>query len=221
MSNKIYINILKAFLIGLILFLFFTTIYIPFIWIARISVILIILYTFISLYYYSFKANKENREILFKMWKVYISTVILMLVFFYNIEKNNQNFIFEREIIKFNYELKTGAKKEANTTYSEYIKHTDKIINGFKLKEVSNPYKENTKQKENEETTDNKYIWYANLSINTINIMTLFMFLWALVEFVPKNIKTRKAKYLFLSIQRKKLHSSCQIYTPVKITPKG
>jgi len=176
---------IKFLLIFSILFFVGFTFIAPLTRLATISVILIISFLMVSLIYFAYKANKEERETLLFMWKVYFSVLTILLIFFYSTEDKLRLFVLDYYKTKLNYELKTKST-DINNTFSEYENIVTSHINNNKKEDVNISVYEN-KQKVNKEKFYT--IWYGNISINFMNVITLFMFLWFVVEFDILNIK--------------------------------
>lgn len=161
----------------------------PYTILATLSVILVVAYLMFSLIYFT-KATKEKRSILLNMWKIYFPILTLMAAFLFTTEADLRQFLIDYEKTKLDYQLKTNFQ-DFNKTFSEYESIIENHLKNNQKQKIivltANEPKESIQE-------ENYTVWYGNFTVSIINIVTLFMFLWSLVEF--NTFKDKKVKPL-------------------------
>ena len=185
-------------LIVLLIFIFLTsTFIIGYIRLLKIAINLMSIYLILTLIYFSFYADKEDRTTILNMWKIYFSVITIMIVFLYSMESNLRKIALDYQKTKLNYEIKIKSN-DINNTFTEYTNIITQYLDSNKkekLIDIKKPIKENTKKEEG------YTIWYANFAVGVMNIITLFMFLWSLLELKIFQNKKVSKKQNFLKIK--------------------
>ncbi len=133
----------------------------------------------LSLFYFADTENKEDRAIILKMWKVYFSIITLMFVFLFSTENYIKKVKTDYFKTKLMYELKTDANLSIiKDTFKNFEKLTIKSIKYLEPQEINL-----TKDLHQKQINKKPYkIFYGNLSVGIMAIVTLFMLLWAITE---------------------------------------
>lgn len=142
----------------------------------------------LSIFYYSFLSIKEDRIKLMNMWKMYFPVITLMFIFIYSIEDSVLKMKIDYYKTKLSYEIKTNSS-DVTLTFENYKNLIDNRLDFYKKEDINTTKITNPKQRKEEHYT----IWYANLGMTIMNILTSFMFLWSLTELSLFNKK--EAKY--------------------------
>jgi heme/copper-type cytochrome/quinol oxidase subunit 4 len=169
--KKSVVIVLKMILITLIIMLMSVTFKAPYINLLNWFFTTIIIYLILTLLYFSYLADEKERTTILTMWKLYFSIIAIMTAIFYNIEDNINKQKIDYQKTKLSYQLKQGSN-EVNSTFETYTSLISAYINNISAEDRTN------KQK-----NDKRIITYANFTVNILNIITLFMFVWALSEF--------------------------------------
>lgn len=172
---KVSIFFWIALIIGLIF-------YKPLEFFMSIYVFLFLIYLIVSVIFFSYHKDKKVTDNILKMWKLYFPTIMLMSVFFFTMEANIRNFVIDKYKTQINYHIAIKSK-DLNKTIEKYESLVNQHINSYKPQKIKSLY--NDTEKKLPTVKKDTYIWYQNISLAIMNIMTLFMFLWALVEFIP------------------------------------
>ena len=133
----------------------------------------------LSLFYFADTENKEDRAIILKMWKVYFSIITLMFVFLFSTENYIKKVKTDYFKTKLMYELKTDANLSIiKDTFKNFEKLRIKSIKYLEPQEINL-----TKDLHQKQINKKPYkIFYGNLSVGIMAIVTLFMLLWAITE---------------------------------------
>ncbi len=188
---------LKLFIVLLIFLFLISTFIIDYSRLFKIAINLMSIYLILTLSYFSFYADKEDRLTILNMWKIYFSVITIMIVFLYSMESNLRKVALDYQKTKLNYEIKIKSN-DINNTFAEYSNIVTQYLNSNKkekLIDITKPIKENTKKEEG------YTIWYANFAVGVMNIITLFMFLWSLLELKIFQDKKVSRKQDFLKIK--------------------
>ena len=185
---------LKIFILFWIFIFLTATFIVAYTKLFEIAINLMSIYLILTLIYFSFYADKEERITILNMWKVYFSVITIMIVFLYSTESNLRKDALDYQKTKLNYEIKTKSD-DINNTFSEYSSIVTQYLNSNKKQELIDISKPSNEKKKKEKGYT---IWYANFAVSVMNIITLFMFLWSLIElkiFQDKKIN-RKSDFL-------------------------
>lgn len=182
-TKEILIYAFRIILAFAILFLFFSTFWIPYKIITTTSFNLIFIFSVFSVGYFSFIENKEDRTLLVDMWKIYFPSIFLLFSLVFSIDNYVTTTKLDFYKTNLNYYLKQENKQDMEIAFKEYTEAITKHLSTFNKEEIKDVIQKNLITKQEENTKDKEYIfWYANFLVNIINILTLFMFLRCFVE---------------------------------------
>ncbi len=160
---------------------------------------------FTSLIYFGYTNNKNDRRVIFSMWKVYYPTLIFMFAFIFNVEANIRNIKAEYFKTKLLYEIKTNVNiQQLKDTFSNYKRFSIESIDFLEPNEV-NLTKEFS---QNKQSSKDYKILYGNLGVGIMIITTLFMILWAVVELSLFKVTDAKSSKFKKFVYRHKIKSS-------------
>jgi len=133
----------------------------------------------LSLFYFTYFNNKEDRATILQMWKVYFSIITLMFIFIFSTENYIKKIKIDYYKTKLMYEIKTDANlSRMKNTFKNFEEVTIKSIKYLE------PYDINLTKDLNQKRGFQKpyRIIYVNLSVGIMAIVTLFMLLWAISD---------------------------------------
>lgn len=149
-------------------------------------------YLILSLIYFSYTQDKEERAIVLNMWKIYFSIISLMLIFLYSLESNIRNVSLDFQKTKLSYELQLKLG-DSNLTFNEY----NNTIQDYLKSNQNEKVPEFNETKPIKEVHEPFLTWYGNFAFGVINIITWFMFLWSIVELkIFNSVQKQKPKYI-------------------------
>jgi len=147
----------------------------------------------LSIIYYAYIAIEEDRKKLMNIWKMYFPVITLMFIFIYSIDTSVTKMKIDYYKTKLSYDI-TMNKNDANLTFNNYKNLIDTHLEFYKKEDVNISKITDSKIEKKEE--EHYTVWYANLAVTIMNIITCFMFLWALTELTPfKEKEKTKEKY--------------------------
>ncbi|NQY23610.1 MAG: hypothetical protein HRT41_06225 [Campylobacteraceae bacterium] len=190
---------LKIFILLWILVFLIVTFTASYLKLLSVAINLMIMYLIFTLVYFSFLAEKEERIVILNMWKVYFSVVTIMFIFMYSTESNLRKDSLDYQKTKLDYELRTNSNN-INKTFFAYSNIVTQHLNSNKQEKLIDISKVSIRNKKEKVYT----LWYANLSVSVIIIITLFMFLWSLIELKFFQYKRISKKSDFLKIKLRK-----------------
>lgn len=175
--------------------------------ILSLSFMLIILFTFISLTFYTFKEDREDRKLLINIWKMYAPSILLLYSSLFSIYNfiSNQEIDFMKTELNYNIELRKDENnqniKDIYNSYKKKMEEQKEIFDKRYIIEIKN-FKEYMKIIYNKKyqsynikpnsNGDNYIFWWANPILLIINLLTLFMFMRLINEL---NLKKRVINY--------------------------
>lgn len=177
-KNEIVLGV-KSFLLLWMLSSLLFTFEAPYTRLTTIFPILFITFMMSSVIYYTYTSNGRDRRILMSMWKTYFPIISLMIVLMYSIEFRVADIHIDYLKTKLDYEIKMKSS-DINKSFSIY----DQTVEDYLIRYQREDYNESNvfKEKQSEKEEKPYKIWYANFAVSVMNIITLFMFMWGLVE---------------------------------------
>lgn len=149
-----------------------------------------------SIVYFSLTPNKDDRDLLLKIWKTYLSIITLMLILLFSTEDTANKMKIDFQKNKLEYELKTDSEN-VDFTFSKYESLVIKYLKNYENKEIKKT-KEQTKEIEEDDYYTNDY---ANFSFTVMIITSLFICIWGLSELS-----------IFQEVKRREINRSIKIY---------
>ncbi|RXJ90154.1 hypothetical protein CRV01_03055 [Arcobacter sp. CECT 8983] len=177
------IDIIKFAIICVIVFSFLL-LFFPSKILVVFSFILICLFSLISLFYYSYRANEDDRKIIIDMWKIYYSFIFVFITTLFALLGYGLDKSIDMQKNKIDYLVSVKKKKEAEKIYQDYLETNEIIINLFSPLTIVEFFEERNFSSSSNNKENNAYIfWYINFLCLLISLMTLILFLRAIVEF--------------------------------------
>lgn len=189
--KKEAIYIIRGILLFGTFFMFLATYLRPFDELFKFALNISLIYLMLTFTYFAFLATSEDRKILVNMWKVYFPSVFILFAIVYTTDTYVTKTKIDHEKVKLNYYLKSKDFDKAKEVFEKYNLMVESHIKTYDKEKVEESVKKSFSQEKNTTEKDKYVLWYVNIPINLINILTMLFFVWGFTELSIFSIKRK------------------------------